>query len=219
MRSFISTFPMRAPLRMEGEKYGAFDMLSMPPATTTSASPSAITRAPSITASRPEPHTLLTVTQGVVLGSPAYRAAWRAGACPTPPCSTWPMKTVFTSSGFTPARSIAALMTTAPRRGAGRLDSEPWNAPIGVLAAPTITTSRTLRSGAMDLLLDLVRRFHNRVGAVKRRSLCYVGAPMPYAGDLTRVEFDRLLDQRGGPAVAVHGGAGTSIGADPSRHF
>src|SRR6266436_4387525 len=129
------------------------------------------------------------------------------------------MKTVFTSSGFTPARSSAALMATAPSRGAGRLESEPWNAPIGVLAAPTITTSWTLRSGAMDLLLDLVRRFHNRVGAVKRRSLCYVGAPMPYAGDLTRVEFDRLLDQRGGPAVAVHGGAGTSIGADPSRHF
>src|SRR5882672_10314347 len=50
-------------------------------------------------------------------------------------------------------------------------------------------------------------RFHNRVGAVKRRSLCYVGAPMPYAGDLTRVEFDRLLDQRGGPAIVVHGAA------------
>ncbi|HWT84998.1 MAG TPA: isoaspartyl peptidase/L-asparaginase, partial [Myxococcales bacterium] len=42
---------------------------------------------------------------------------------------------------------------------------------------------------------------------------------MPYAGDLTRVEFDRLLDQRGGPAVAVHGGAGTSAGADPTRYF
>ncbi len=52
-------------------KYGAFDMLSMPPATTTSASPSAITRAPSITASSPEPQTLFTVTHGTVLGIPA----------------------------------------------------------------------------------------------------------------------------------------------------
>src|SRR5438552_1671752 len=113
MRSFISTFPMRAPLRIECVKYGAFDMLSMPPATTTSASPSAITRAPSITASRPDPHTLLTVTQGVVFGSPAYNAAWRAGAWPTPPCSTWPMKTVLTSSGFTPARYLEGTRRAA----------------------------------------------------------------------------------------------------------
>src|SRR6267143_1873015 len=132
------------------------------------------------------------------------------------------MKTVFTSSGFTPARSSAALMATAPSRGAGRLESEPWNAPMGVLAAPTITTSWTLRSAAMvsaPCAAAMRARFHNRVGAVKRRSLCYVGAPMPYAGDLTRVEFDRLLDQRGGPALVVHGGAGTSIGADPSHYF
>src|SRR5262249_45385717 len=45
------------------------------------------------------------------------------------------------------------------------------------------------------------------------------GAPMSYAGDLTRVEFDRLLDQPGGPAVLVHGGAGTPPDADPARYF
>jgi hypothetical protein len=45
-------------------------------------------------------------------------------------------------------------MATAPSRGAGRLESEPWNAPMGVLAAPTITTSWTLRSAAMFFLLD-----------------------------------------------------------------
>ena len=61
------------------------------------------------------------------------------------------MKTVFTSSGFTPARSSAALMATAPNRGAGRLDNDPWNAPMGVLAAPTITTSCTFRSAAMSI--------------------------------------------------------------------
>jgi len=42
---------------------------------------------------------------------------------------------------------------------------------------------------------------------------------MSYAGELTRVEFDRLLDQGGGPAVLVHGGAGTPPDADPARYF
>ena len=42
---------------------------------------------------------------------------------------------------------------------------------------------------------------------------------MAYAGDLTQAEFDVLLDQRGGPAVVVHGGAGTPPGADPARYF
>ncbi len=51
------------------------------------------------------------------------------------------MKTIFTSSGFTPARSSAALMAIAPRRGAGRLASVPWKAPMGVRAAPTMTAS------------------------------------------------------------------------------
>jgi len=42
---------------------------------------------------------------------------------------------------------------------------------------------------------------------------------MAYAGDLTQVEFDALLDQRGGPAVVVHGGAGTPPDADPTPYF
>ncbi len=42
---------------------------------------------------------------------------------------------------------------------------------------------------------------------------------MAYAGDLTQAEFDELLDRPGGPAVVVHGGAGTSPGADPLRYF
>ena len=71
MRSLNSTLPIRAPERSLSLKYGAFDMLSMPPATMQSASPSAITRAASITDSSPEPHTLFTVTHGTVLGIPA----------------------------------------------------------------------------------------------------------------------------------------------------
>jgi beta-aspartyl-peptidase (threonine type) len=42
---------------------------------------------------------------------------------------------------------------------------------------------------------------------------------MAYAGDLAETEFDRLLDQKGGPAVVVHGGAGTSPDADPGPYF
>ena len=65
-------------------------MLSMPPATTTSTSPSRSPSAASITAFMPEPHTLLRVVQGTLSGSPALSAACRAGACPTPALSTLP---------------------------------------------------------------------------------------------------------------------------------
>ena len=42
---------------------------------------------------------------------------------------------------------------------------------------------------------------------------------MSYSGDLTQEEFDRLLDAKGGPAVVVHGGAGTRVDADPAPYF
>src|SRR5256885_7953631 len=38
---------------------------------------------------------------------------------------------------------------------------------------------------------------------------------MSYAGDLSAVEFDALLDQAAAPAVIVHGGAGTPPELDP----
>src|SRR2546423_354742 len=63
------------------------------------------------------------------------------------------------------------------------------------------------------------RTIHNRADPVKPRSLCYVRAPMAYAGDLTQAEFDALLDRKGGPAVAVHGGAGTRPDADPAPYL
>src|SRR5438128_517968 len=43
--------------------------------------------------------------------------------------------------------------------------------------------------------------------------------PMSYAGDLTQAEFEQLLDAKGGPAVVVHGGAGTRVDADPAPYF
>ena len=42
---------------------------------------------------------------------------------------------------------------------------------------------------------------------------------MAYAGDLSQAEFEQLLDARGGPAVVVHGGAGTRVDADPAPYF
>jgi beta-aspartyl-peptidase (threonine type) len=42
---------------------------------------------------------------------------------------------------------------------------------------------------------------------------------MSYAGDLSAEEFERLLDQAGGPAVVVHGGAGTSVAHDPAPYL
>ena len=42
---------------------------------------------------------------------------------------------------------------------------------------------------------------------------------MSYAGDVTASEFEALLDQTGGPAVIVHGGAGTPADADPAIYL
>ncbi len=57
---------------------GARDMCSTPPATTRSASPSAIMRPACATASRPEPQRRLTVTPGTEAGIPVSRSAIRA---------------------------------------------------------------------------------------------------------------------------------------------
>ncbi len=93
-------------------------MLSMPPATTSSASPSRTVLVPKITACRPEPQTLFSVVQGTLSGMPAKIDAWRAGAWPTPAVSTLPMKTSPIWSGCSLARSRAALIAIAPSWGA-----------------------------------------------------------------------------------------------------
>ncbi len=63
-------------------------------------------------------HTLLIVSAGTSTGMPAPTAAWRAGAWPTPACSTSPMITYSTSSGAMSTRSSAALIAVAPSCGA-----------------------------------------------------------------------------------------------------
>src|SRR5438477_8450669 len=46
-----------------------------------------------------------------------------------------------------------------------------------------------------------------------------VRGPMSYAGDVSALEFDAILDRRGGPAVVVHGGAGTRPDHDPAPYL
>src|SRR3970282_1339156 len=65
-------------------------MLSCPPATTQWASPALMAWAPSITALRPEPQTLLMVTAPTLGSIPALIWAWRAGARPWPPVHQGP---------------------------------------------------------------------------------------------------------------------------------
>src|SRR5258706_14751008 len=42
---------------------------------------------------------------------------------------------------------------------------------------------------------------------------------MSHAGDLSAGEFDAVLDRGGGPAVVVHGGAGTGPDHDPTPYL
>ena len=121
-------------------------MLSMPPATMTSASPARMADAPIITAFSPEPQTLLMVVALTPSGSPALSAACRAGAWPAPAWSTWPMIASSMRSGAIPARSTAARMAMAPRSVAGVVESPPPNLPIGVRAAERMYTSRMRQS-------------------------------------------------------------------------
>src|SRR5215831_4112591 len=111
----------------------------MPPATMTWLMPAASMSCANIAAFMPEPHILLTVVAPVASGKPPPMLAWRAGAWPWPAGSTQPITTSCTCSGLMPARSTAARIAAAPSCGAEKSFSSPWNAPMGVLAAETIT--------------------------------------------------------------------------------
>ena len=75
--------------------------------------------APSATARRPDPQTMLTVTALTSGGKPPKIAAWRAGFCPSPADTTLPMMHSSICSGWRCARCTASRTTTAPRRGGG----------------------------------------------------------------------------------------------------
>ena len=82
---------------------------------------------------------MLIVSAGVSFGSPAPIAACRAGACPAPACSTWPIRTYSTSPGSIPARSSPARITIEPSSVAGWRARPPPSLPNGVRTADTIT--------------------------------------------------------------------------------
>ena len=78
MASTISVLPIRTPHRAPGSRYGACDIDSIPPATTTSTSPARMSWSARAIAFNPERHTLLIVMAGISRGMPASIAAWRA---------------------------------------------------------------------------------------------------------------------------------------------
>src|ERR1700722_1052522 len=84
-------------------------------------------------------HILLMVSDGTSQPIPAATAACRAGICPAPAGSTWPLITYSTADGGTPAFSRAPAMATAPRSLPEKSFSEPINLPTGVRAPATIT--------------------------------------------------------------------------------
>ena len=101
----------------------------------------------------PEPHILLTVVQGVPTGMPAASAACRAGAWPRPADNTQPINTWPTSAASISDAAIALAIAAAPSAGAVVPASAPWNAPIGVRFAATITMGSELMT---DLRLWLL---------------------------------------------------------------
>src|SRR3954447_20706096 len=105
------------------------------------ASPLAICCMPMATVRSPEPQSWLSAQAVFSAGMPAAMAACRAGFWPVLAVSTWPKITSSTSPGSTLARSIAAVIATLPSSCAGVLPNAPLNAPTGVRAAETITTS------------------------------------------------------------------------------
>src|SRR6185437_2406590 len=129
-------------------------MLSMPPATITSADWATSASCARIVASIAEPHILLTVVQPVESGRPALSDAWRAGASPCPAGNTQPKIVLSTSAGLMPARSTAALMATAPRSLAASDAKSPWKPAIGVRAAPTMTIGSLVMGPASLRLVE-----------------------------------------------------------------
>src|SRR5215213_1599313 len=139
----------------------------MPPATTTSESPSCMPCAAIITDFKPEPQTLLIVTAETPNGMPPWSAACRAGFCPSPACMTQPIMTSSTSSAATPERRTASRTAIAPSCVAVNTFKEPWNLPVGVRAALMITAS--LVSG-MTYLFQKVNREWQIVNGLKERA-------------------------------------------------
>src|SRR6185437_1533568 len=204
-------------------------MLSMPPAITSSASPARISAAASMIAFRPEPQTRFIVVAEVVAGSPAFSAAWRAGAWPTPACRTSPISTSsIGASPGRPERSTAARIATPPSTGAEVVDNAPPNRPIGVRAALTtkVWPLECVESGMIRVYnrglegpVSATRRVRWGIlgtGAINRRFLAHAGA----ADNATFVavgsrSIDRARAFAGEHGISAAHGSYEALLADP----
>src|ERR1017187_9469736 len=107
-----------------------------------------------MTAFRPEPQTLLTVTAPTESGRPAKMADWRAGFWPRPAPIKLPMITSSILFPAMPVRSTRALTQAAPSSGAGTAARAPFMAPIGVRKPATIN-DRSLMSRFLSDAFDV----------------------------------------------------------------
>ena len=119
-------------------------MFSMPPTSTTSASPSMICWAPSCVAFMPEPQAMLTLKALTSCGTPARMLTWRPVLGPFPAWRAWPMIVWSTWSASTFARRIASTAAMRPSSTAGVSANEPRNFPMGV-RAPSTMTARSMQ--------------------------------------------------------------------------
>jgi hypothetical protein len=122
-------------------------MFSMPPASTTSASPRAMDCAACTIAHRPEPQARLIVHAGLVSGIPDRIATCRAGFGPRPACRAHPKIVRPTSEAGTPAFARSPDAIDVPSSTAERSDHCPRNLPIGVRKAWVMTARRMRVSG------------------------------------------------------------------------
>ena len=135
---------IRWPQRSAGIQYWARLMLSAPPPTAMSASPSRIACAAETIACMPLPHSRLVVKAGVSTGSPASIAATRDRYMSrTSVWITLPNTTCPISAGSTPARATDSRTTAAASSVSGLSLRLPPYLPIAVRTALSTTTSRS----------------------------------------------------------------------------
>ena len=117
-------------------------MLSAPPASAKSASPSISACAAETTACAPDPQRRLTFIAGTVSGMPACIAATRLRYMSRGSVlMTWPKTTCPIRPGSTPARSSAASAATVASSIGGVEASDPPKVPMAVRAPPRMTMS------------------------------------------------------------------------------
>src|ERR1700733_2724407 len=155
-------------------------MLSTPPPSAISVSPSMMVCAADTIACKPEPHSRFSESAGASFVTPAFIAATHAMYMSFG--SVWitlPNTTCPTSSPATPARDSASRTTWAPRSVGATSFNPPPKSPIAVRTPDTTTTSRcmamsvlpynriTQRADAADLDLADIAVLHVRGGAFR----------------------------------------------------